>query len=175
MGNGNLVDGVRRWFHRLSSSSSSSSSSSTKVNNSNRHGSPTAHHARSSIPITATCEGGGGDGKDELAVIVEDLPILALPLIKVPRRSYFTVGPMALDSQKKGTLETEFFTEYGEANRYQVQEVVGKGSYGVVGSAVDTHTGERVAIKKINDVFEHDYVATRWYRAPELCGSFFSK
>ncbi|KAL2233320.1 UNVERIFIED_CONTAM: Mitogen-activated protein kinase 9 [Sesamum indicum] len=143
-----------------------------------------------------------------------------------------------------------FFTEYGEANLYEIQEVVGKGSYGVVAAAVDTHTGEKVAIKKINDIFEHvseatrilreikllrllrhpdiveikhimlppshvfhrdlkpknilanadcklkicdfglarasfgdapsavfwtDYVATRWYRAPELCGSFFSR
>ncbi|KAG6537185.1 hypothetical protein ZIOFF_002271 [Zingiber officinale] len=161
-----------------------------------------------------------------------------------------------------GTLDNEFFTEYGEGSQYHVQEVIGKGSYGVVGAAIDTHTGERVAIKKINDVFEHvsdatrilrenkllrllchpdivqikhimlppsqrefkdiyvvfelmesdlhqpknilansdcklkvcdfglarvafndapsaifwtDYVATRWYRAPELCGSFFSK
>ena len=24
-------------------------------------------------------------------------------------------------------------------------------------------------------VFWTDYVATRWYRAPELCGSFFTK
>jgi serine/threonine protein kinase len=24
-------------------------------------------------------------------------------------------------------------------------------------------------------IFWTDYVATRWYRAPELCGSFFSK
>ncbi|CAI0380560.1 unnamed protein product [Linum tenue] len=160
---------------------------------------------------------------------------------------------------KKGSAEAEFFTEYGEGSRYEIQEVVGKGSYGVVGSAVDTKTKEKVAIKKINDVFEHvsdatrilreikllrllrhpdiveikhimlppsrrefkdiyvvfelmesdlhqvikanddltpehyqfflyqllrglkyihtvkDYVATRWYRAPELCGSFFSK
>ncbi|KAJ0110410.1 hypothetical protein Patl1_01466 [Pistacia atlantica] len=166
----------------------------------------------------------------------------------------------------------EFFSEYGDANRYKIQEVIGKGSYGVVCSAIDTHTGEKVAIKKIHDIFEHisdaarilreikllrllrhpdiveikhimlppsrrefkdiyvvfelmesdlhqvikanddltrehyqfflyqllralkyihtarvafndtpttifwtDYVATRWYRAPELCGSFFSK
>ncbi|GKC72039.1 carotenoid cleavage dioxygenase 1, partial [Tanacetum coccineum] len=52
-------------------------------------------------------------------------------------------------------LEREIFIEYGEASRYQVQEVVGKGSYGVVGSATDTQTGEKIAIKKINDVFEH--------------------
>ncbi|CAI9262921.1 unnamed protein product [Lactuca saligna] len=36
-----------------------------------------------------------------------------------------------------GNLEREFFTEYGEAGRYEVQDVVGKGSYGVVGSATD--------------------------------------
>jgi len=64
--------------------------------------------------------------------------------------------------------ETEFFTEYGEANRYQIQEVVGKGSYGVVASAVDSHTGERVAIKKINDVFEHVSDATRILREIKL-------
>uniref|UniRef100_A0A0E0N9G1 non-specific serine/threonine protein kinase n=1 Tax=Oryza rufipogon TaxID=4529 RepID=A0A0E0N9G1_ORYRU len=58
----------------------------------------------------------------------------------------------------------EFFTEYGEASQYQIQEVVGKGSYGVVAAAVDTHTGERVAIKKINDVFEHVSDAIRILR-----------
>lgn len=61
-------------------------------------------------------------------------------------------------------LDKEFFTEYGEATRYQIQEVIGKGSYGVVAAAVDTHTGERMAIKKINDVFEHVSDATRILR-----------
>ncbi|XP_021970904.1 mitogen-activated protein kinase 9 isoform X2 [Helianthus annuus] len=65
-------------------------------------------------------------------------------------------------------LEREFFTEYGEAGRYQLLEVVGKGSYGVVGSATDTHTGEKVAIKKINDVFEHVSDATRILREIKL-------
>jgi hypothetical protein len=36
----------------------------------------------------------------------------------------------------------EFFTEYGEANRYTILEVIGKGSYGVVCSAIDNVTGE---------------------------------
>ncbi|EAY84381.1 hypothetical protein OsI_05757 [Oryza sativa Indica Group] len=62
------------------------------------------------------------------------------------------------------TSDMEFFTEYGEASQYQIQEVVGKGSYGVVAAAVDTHTGERVAIKKINDVFEHVSDAIRILR-----------
>ncbi|XP_042002188.1 mitogen-activated protein kinase 9-like [Salvia splendens] len=62
----------------------------------------------------------------------------------------------------------EFFTEYGEANLYEIQEVVGKGSYGVVAAAVDTHTGEKVAIKKINDIFEHVCEATRILREIKL-------
>ncbi|XP_073157843.1 mitogen-activated protein kinase 9-like isoform X1 [Henckelia pumila] len=62
----------------------------------------------------------------------------------------------------------EFFTEYGEANQYEIQEVVGKGSYGVVAAAVDTHTGEKVAIKKINGIFEHVSEATRILREIKL-------
>uniref|UniRef100_A0A0E0C5A8 mitogen-activated protein kinase n=1 Tax=Oryza meridionalis TaxID=40149 RepID=A0A0E0C5A8_9ORYZ len=73
----------------------------------------------------------------------------------------------AMDA-KKGSGEPEFFTEYGDASRYEVTEVVGKGSYGVVAAAVDTHTGGRVAIKKINDVFEHISDATRILREIKL-------
>ncbi|KAK6122344.1 hypothetical protein DH2020_043964 [Rehmannia glutinosa] len=63
---------------------------------------------------------------------------------------------------------TDFFTEYGEANLYEIQEVVGKGSYGVVAAAIDTHTGEKVAIKKINNIFEHVPEATRILREIKL-------
>ncbi|KAJ8539223.1 hypothetical protein K7X08_013475 [Anisodus acutangulus] len=96
--------------------------------------------------------------------ITEDFDITGLKLIKVPKRLNFPT----MDPIKKNTTETEFFTEYGEASRYQVQEVIGKGSYGVVGSAVDTHTGEKVAIKKINDVFDHVSDATRILREIKL-------
>jgi serine/threonine protein kinase len=59
----------------------------------------------------------------------------------------------------------ELFTEYGEASWFQIQEVIGKGSYGVVAAAaVDTHTGERVAIKKINNVFDNVSDAARILR-----------
>ncbi|KAK2638616.1 hypothetical protein Ddye_026411 [Dipteronia dyeriana] len=64
--------------------------------------------------------------------------------------------------------EKDFFTEYGEANRYKLLEVIGKGSYGVVCAAIDTHTGEKVAIKKINDVFEHISDAIRILREVKL-------
>lgn len=64
--------------------------------------------------------------------------------------------------------ETNFFTEYGDASRYKIQEVVGKGSYGVVCSAIDTRSGEKVAIKKIHDIFEHISDATRILREIKL-------
>lgn len=68
----------------------------------------------------------------------------------------------------QGLKEKDFFIGYGEANRYKILEVVGKGSYGVVYSAIDTHTGEKVAIKKITDIFEHISDAIRILREIKL-------
>ncbi|XP_068664755.1 mitogen-activated protein kinase 10-like [Aristolochia californica] len=75
---------------------------------------------------------------------------------------------MQQDQRKKGQSEMDFFTEYGDASRYKIQEVIGKGSYGVVCSAIDTHTGEKVAIKKIHDIFEHISDAARILREIKL-------
>ncbi|RVX21876.1 Mitogen-activated protein kinase 16 [Vitis vinifera] len=68
----------------------------------------------------------------------------------------------------QASVEVDFFTEYGEGSRYRIEEVIGKGSYGVVCSAYDTHCGEKVAIKKINDIFEHVSDATRILREIKL-------
>ncbi|KAL5720366.1 Mitogen-activated protein kinase 10 [Ranunculus cassubicifolius] len=75
---------------------------------------------------------------------------------------------MQQDQRKKSPTEVEFFSEYGDANRYKILEVVGKGSYGVVCSALDTHTGDKVAIKKIHDIFEHISDAARILREIKL-------
>ncbi|WOK97277.1 mitogen-activated protein kinase 10 isoform X1 [Canna indica] len=75
---------------------------------------------------------------------------------------------MHQDLQKKNTLDVDFFTEYGDLHRYKVQEVIGKGSYGLVCSAIDMHTGEKVAIKKIHDIFEHISDAARILREIKL-------
>ncbi|CAN4113490.1 unnamed protein product [Withania somnifera] len=75
---------------------------------------------------------------------------------------------MQPDQRKKGSGDVDFFTEYGEGSRYRIEEVIGKGSYGVVCSAYDTHLGEKVAIKKINDIFEHVSDATRILREIKL-------
>ncbi|XP_037492173.1 mitogen-activated protein kinase 18 isoform X1 [Jatropha curcas] len=75
---------------------------------------------------------------------------------------------MQRDHPKKDLKDMDFFTEYGDANRYKILEVIGKGSYGVVCAAIDTHTGEKVAIKKIHDVFEHISDAIRILREVKL-------
>ena len=62
-----------------------------------------------------------------------------------------------LQKMKKGTVRDER-TNYDQGNqftldrRYDDFKVVGKGSYGVVCSALDEVTGKRVAIKKITPV-----------------------
>merc|ERR1719453_2216471 len=48
--------------------------------------------------------------------------------------------------------------------RYTVLEPIGKGAYGVVCSAQDEETGETVAIKKIENAFEHLTFAKRTLR-----------
>ncbi|KAL6545524.1 Mitogen-activated protein kinase 9 [Orobanche gracilis] len=159
MGGGAFVDGIRRWFQRRSTSVTHNNTSSLAYS-SNISSDDNDPHSHSVLRAKQEPENG--------FTIVEDFDISGLKLIKVPKRVYFPVSISFMDSQKKSNLETEFFTEYGEASRYQVQEVVGKGSYGVVGSAIDTHTGERVAIKKINDVFEHVSDATRILREIKL-------
>lgn len=65
----------------------------------------------------------------------------------------------------------EFFASSGptESQRYKLTEVIGKGSYGVVASAIDQfHQGEKVAIKKITNVFDHVSDATRILREIKL-------
>ncbi|XP_059286265.1 mitogen-activated protein kinase 9-like [Lycium ferocissimum] len=141
-GSGTFVDGVLRWFHRRHNNNNNNNDDSILT-----------------IDLHKT-----NNLQEEEFTITEDFDITGLNLIKVPKRIDFPT----MDPIKKNTLETEFFTEYGEASRYQVQEVIGKGSYGVVGSAVDTHTGEKVAIKKINDVFDHVSDATRILREIKL-------
>ncbi|CAA7043159.1 unnamed protein product [Microthlaspi erraticum] len=143
----NLVDGVRRWLFSQRRSSPPSSSSSN-------------NHDQIHNPDKLLDD--DGDSKEVTGIV--DFDPSKLKKIKVPKRHR-----LPMDSQKKVIIPNDdFFTEYGEANRYQIQEVIGKGSYGVVGSAIDTHTGERVAIKKINDVFDHISDATRILREIKL-------
>ncbi|KAK3259506.1 mitogen-activated protein kinase, partial [Cymbomonas tetramitiformis] len=71
------------------------------------------------------------------------------------------------EDSAEGALDN-FFPEFSEARRYTILEKIGKGSYGVVCAALDNHTGKRVAIKKIKNVFDNDADATRVLREIKL-------
>jgi serine/threonine protein kinase len=48
--------------------------------------------------------------------------------------------------------------------RYQVRHILGNGAYGVVFSAKDSKTGEKVAIKKMEKTFDHTTLTKRTLR-----------
>lgn len=50
------------------------------------------------------------------------------------------------------------------ANRYRLNQVIGEGAYGVVASAQDTHSGNEVAVKRIQRVLDTYPMATRILR-----------
>lgn len=58
--------------------------------------------------------------------------------------------------------------EFDIPEYYKIQEVVGRGAYGVVVAAEDTRTGKIVAIKKIQKAFEHKIFAKRTLRELKL-------
>ncbi|ONI31701.1 hypothetical protein PRUPE_1G325700 [Prunus persica] len=146
------MEAILRWFEGLSSSSSSSSADHRAISQSDVVQQP---------PSSASTD----EQQEEELIITVELDMSGLKPIKVPERTNHRLASMG---HHKNMLDKEFFTEYGEASQYEIQEVIGKGSYGVVASAVDTHTGEKVAIKKINDVFEHVSDATRILREIKL-------
>ncbi|KAL3813483.1 hypothetical protein ACJIZ3_014751 [Penstemon smallii] len=108
---------------------------------------------------------GGGEEEEEGLTTYKDFGTSGLQFIEVPEGVNLPVSTSTMDPHKK---QIKFFTEYREASRYEIQEVIGKGNYGVVSTAIDTHTGEKVAIKKINDVFENVSDAMRVLREIKL-------
>ena len=56
--------------------------------------------------------------------------------------------------------------------RYEIREIIGQGAYGVVCSALDMKTNTLVAIKKIENVFDHRSLAKRTLRELKLCRYF---
>ena len=69
-------------------------------------------------------------------------------------------GPAAVNNKATRVLGTTFYLD----NRYEIVEPVGTGAYGVVVQALDTVTGQHVAIKKIEKGLEHPTLAKRTLR-----------
>lgn len=61
-------------------------------------------------------------------------------------------------------LKQDFFLPPLFENRYRIQKIIGEGSYGVVCSAIDSHTEEPVAVKRIMRVFDQVPEAIRILR-----------
>lgn len=69
-------------------------------------------------------------------------------------------GPCAVYAQTVKVQNCVFSLD----KRYEIIEVLGTGAYGVVISAVDSTTGEKIAIKKIEKAFDHPIFTKRTLR-----------
>jgi serine/threonine protein kinase len=81
----------------------------------------------------------------------------AMPLDTVPTRGYVMPPPTF-------RVKKEFATWDIDHTRFEVKKVLGKGSYGIVAEAFDHLTKKRVAIKKINTIFDVFENSKRIYR-----------
>lgn len=107
------------------------------------------------------------------AIFFVSLPLSAFPLLHLLTPSpllSFASSPMSRalqEAERKRTLQRvrdNFFLPPLIQHRYRLEEVIGEGSYGVVCSAVNAETGERVAVKRIMRVFEEIPEAMRTLR-----------
>jgi len=71
-----------------------------------------------------------------------------------------TDGPGQINSRSVKVLGSTFHID----ERYEIQDTVGSGAYGVVVSARDSRSGQMVAIKKIEKAFEHSTFTKRTLR-----------
>lgn len=68
-----------------------------------------------------------------------------------------------MEQQARKTNSTRF-DSWLPGDRYQLNRVLGKGSYGEVGEATDSKTGRKVAIKRMQSIFDEITDAKRVYR-----------
>lgn len=72
---------------------------------------------------------------------------------------------MAKPLIREGYHRTELCkTSWDVPDRYQDLSPIGIGAYGTVCSAIDTHHGVRVALKKLSNPFSNNVQAKRAYR-----------
>ncbi|KAH9580053.1 Protein kinase domain [Trypanosoma melophagium] len=76
----------------------------------------------------------------------------------------------APDSEGKVTYTFDTQSRVEVPQRYEVRSLVGRGAYGIVCSAVDSATGDTVAIKKISNIFGDVVDGKRILREVKLLG-----
>lgn len=69
-------------------------------------------------------------------------------------------GPTTVNAKTRRMLGFTFTLDA----RYDIFDIVGSGAYGVVAAAVDKTTGKTVAIKKLENAFQHSTLAKRLLR-----------
>jgi len=58
-------------------------------------------------------------------------------------------------------------------SRFEIKEIIGHGAYGVVCSATDLRSSQLVAVKKVENIFEHRSLSKRTLRELKLIRCFF--
>ncbi|GIL65367.1 hypothetical protein Vafri_19022 [Volvox africanus] len=169
-----LADRVKCWLRKLGPSDSAAEAPASTAEQRNTGEETTA----SSLAGAGMAVGATSDSSLEEppapATSVQATQELPPPPAAQPQPQPASQAPpqaSANGTNGRSMLDTrDFFAEavHAEANRYTIKEVIGKGSYGVVCSAVDNFNGEKVAIKKITNVFEHVSDATRIVREIKL-------
>lgn len=79
-----------------------------------------------------------------------------------------------MDLQKKqtGLLKHQKTVKFQIDSKYSIIETIGEGAYGVVCSAINKSTNEKVAIKKICDVFDVPTITKRTLREVKILRHF---
>ncbi|ETW04808.1 CMGC/MAPK protein kinase [Aphanomyces invadans] len=81
------------------------------------------------------------------------------PPVKADKKHATGTNAAAVPAHPKNT-----FRAWNVGARYRLVRILGKGSYGQVAEAYDTVVNKRVAIKKINNVFDQEVDCKRLYR-----------
>jgi serine/threonine protein kinase len=84
---------------------------------------------------------------------------------KLPKR-YAAAGKSRYDVSVNFTrdFKSNIFAKFEVDEKYELDEVLGGGTYGLVCSATNKTNGEKVAIKKLEDIFRHPAYTERAMR-----------
>ncbi|GAA5829103.1 hypothetical protein JCM5353_005281 [Sporobolomyces roseus] len=155
--------------YTLHRASSSSSSSQPPLNQ---------HHSRSSsLARTSTAPYMQHSTAMSMSGVAAALPQQPQPTASTsrsqqqPQGSNLPQQPKGAKAAEQEKKEEPRRVRFSVGAKYQVQDVIGEGAYGVVASAIHRPTGQKVAIKKIAP-FDHSMFALRTLRELKLLRYF---